>query len=937
MRPVKLVISAFGSYSGKVELDLTRLGDHGLYLIYGDTGSGKTALFDAIVFALYGEASTPGRKPDMLRSQYADENEETFVQLDFEFKGERYHIERNPDYIYEKIHHSGALRAIHHPERATLVLPDGTVLTGSEAVNQKIHELLGLSCEQFTQIVMIAQGRFQELLTASTEERNLIFRQLFHTELYKEIQEALEQESNRLTNRIRDHHHDIGRTVNGLKCTEDSVHYADTQALIAQGDAVDVKAASAQAEKIIVEDNYRLDQKTKDLEELDRRMTNVEEHIRKYEHILQTYEHYNKANSRIPELTQQRDQSRDHLHELLGEEERIAEFQKKYDLAKQSLPRYIELNRLYEIVEESKEEAKKLSQEADETETSLKLYQAQKQQDEAEINSLKGADIAVLRTNESILEMTRTIEQYEKTAVKYQTLLDSQTAHEQYVEQLKTETKFFRQKTQEYHAILGAYLAGQAGILAEQLVDGHPCPVCGSTEHPRKAIKSVGTPSEDRVHDSEKVMNDARDAAEKTAREAHALSERIAIEVKEVEEAFANAGVHEINDAAMANINSHRQLLEQSKATAEKELTGRKAQADRLLALNERLPGILQKIDEAEKQVAQKRQRVISLNEKAKYTFAEAERLKKGFPYPTEAEARRDMQMLAKTIEERQKELNRRKEKAEADEKTLEKALAGVDEFRKSIEDSGGSTLENAQEQLEKYLKRKDHLKNQKAAAQEEKEAINVRTALNQPALAALIHIGAELDQDTHRKEWIDALNSTAGAQLGKGERITLEDYVQIKYFDRIIDRANQRLHFLSDGQYYLIRSRQKDASIHEALDLNVLDHYTAKERSVRSLSGGESFLASLALALGLSDEVQAQADIAIDTMFVDEGFGTLDTAAIRTAIKVLEKLSGQNRQIGIISHVEELRERIPNQILVTKDLRTDGTSSGSTAEIHCG
>ena len=937
MRPVKLVISAFGSYSGKTELDLTRLGDHGLYLIFGDTGSGKTALFDAIVFALYGEASTPGRKPDMLRSQYADENEETYVQLDFEFKGEQYHIERNPDYVYEKIHHSGALRAIHHPERAVLVLPDGTALSGTEAVNAKIHELLGLSCEQFTQIVMIAQGRFQELLTASTEERNLIFRQLFHTELYKDIQEALQQESDRLTRRIRDHHHDIGRTVSGLKCTEDSVHYTDTQALIELGDAVDVKAASAQAEKIIVEDNYRLDQKTRDLEELDRRIASVEDGIRKYEHILQTYEHYNKANSRIPELTELRDQSAEHLKELLGEEEKIAALQQKFDLAKQSLPRYIELNRLYEIVEESKEEARKLEREADETEAALKLYQAQKDQDEKEQHSLEGADIAVLRANESILDMTRTIEQYEKTADRYQTLMDSRNTYDQYVEQLKNETKYFKQKTQEYHAILGAYLAGQAGILAEQLVDGHPCPVCGSTTHPRKAEKSVGTPSEDRVHDSEKVMNEARDAAEKTAREAHAVSERIAIETKEVEEAFAAAGAAEICDEAMKDIESRRQLLLQARENAEGELKARKAQADRLLQLNERLPEIREKIEEASKRLAQMRQRVISLGEKSKYTFAEAERLKKRFPYPTETEARRDMVLLTKAIEERQKELNRRKEKAAADQKALDKALAGVDEFRKSIEESGGSTFENARVQLETYQNRKEHLKEEKAVTQEEKEAINVRNALNQPALNALIHIGAELDQDIHRKEWIDSLNQTAGAHLNEGERITLEDYVQIKYFDRIIDRANQRLHFLSDGQYYLIRSRQKDASVHEALDLNVLDHYTAKERSVRSLSGGESFLASLALALGLSDEVQAQAGIAIDTMFVDEGFGTLDTEAIRTAIKVLEKLSGQNRQIGIISHVEELRERILNQILVTKDLRTDGTSSGSSAEIHCG
>ncbi|MBR2675711.1 MAG: SMC family ATPase [Solobacterium sp.] len=936
MRPLKLTISAFGSYSGISEIDFSRLGDHGLYLISGDTGAGKTAIFDAIVFALYGEASSPGRGPDLLRSQYADQNEQTYVAMDFEFRDAFYHIERSPAYIYEQIKDSGVLRTIRHPASAKLVLPDGTVITG-EAVSEKIDEMLGLTCEQFTQIVMIAQGRFQELLTADTEKRNEIFRQLFQTSRYKELEESLQKESDRLEQLIHDLHHDLGRTMKSAKCTEDSVHFSDAQKLIALGDAVSAEDASALLEKIIVEDSYRLDQKNKEIEELDRRIASIGEIISKNEQILQIYSHLDKASTRIPELQQQRDQSHDYLMEYIGQEKEIARMRATYEQGKASLPRYIELNRMYEIAEEASQEAKRLEAEADETEAALKLHQAQWEKDEAERQSIEGADLAVLKANEAIIEITRGIESYDQAEEKYNTRENTAVAYKQLVEQLKEDTRQFNRKSEEYHAILGAYLAGQAGILAEQLVDGYPCPVCGSTTHPRKAVKSVGTPTEDRVHLSEKAMDDAREAAEQTARESHGAKERLAVENKAVIAAFNSAGIPECTSEGLQVLIQRREQLYAARADAKKDLAEQKVHADRLVQLRERIPEIREKIDTASARLSELREKAAVLNEKSNYELAKADRMKKDFPYPTEEAARKDMAVLTREITIRQAELDSRREKAEADEKALQKALAGRDEVLKTIRENGGTSPEEAQAILDKQMVRKNHFENERKERLKEKEDIIVRTAMNQPSLAALIHTGAELKGTINRKEWVDALSDTANGELANKERVTLEDYVQIKYFDRIIDRANQRLHFLSDGQYYLIRSRPNDPSRHAALELNVLDRYTGKERTVRSLSGGESFLASLALALGLSDEVQAQAGIAIDTMFVDEGFGTLDIDAIRTAIRVLEKLSGQNRQIGIISHVEELRERIPNQILVTKDLRTDGKSSGSKAEIRCG
>ena len=208
-----------------------------------------------------------------------------------------------------------------------------------------------------TQIVMIAQGRFQELLTADTEKRNEIFRQLFQTGRYKEIEESLQKESDRLEQLIHDLHHDIGRTVKSAKCTEDSIHYNDAQELIALGDEVSAEDAAELLEKIMVEDSYRLDQKNKEIEELDRRIVSSGEIVSKNENILQIFDHLDKASSRIPELQKKRDQSHEHLMEYIGQEKEIARMKTTYERGQESLPHYLELNRMYEIAKEASEES----------------------------------------------------------------------------------------------------------------------------------------------------------------------------------------------------------------------------------------------------------------------------------------------------------------------------------------------------------------------------------------------------------------------------------------------------------------------------------------------------------------------------------------------------------------------------------------------------
>lgn len=934
MRPRRLVISAFGSYSGKTTVDFSKLGDHGLYLITGDTGAGKTAIFDALVFALYGETTTPGRGAKLLRSQYTDGDTETSVTLDFEFHGSSYRVERNPEYIYEKVNANGTVRAIRHPSRAVLNGPDGFNVAGYNEVTEAVKKLTGLDSREFSQIVMIAQGRFQELLTADTDTRNEIFRALFHTEHYRDLQERLRKEAIDLKDAVRDLRHDIAKRVSAVQSTEDSVHHSDLKEMQEKGDQLNFHEATALLEKIVIEDEYRLDQKGKDLIVLDERLLRIDEEIAHQKQLLQLFDHLTKASSHIPELTEARDRSKAELDEMLNSPRTIERLKEERKTGQESLPKFLEIERLGVLSKEAYAEADEIEEGTKEVADRISILEKRLHDDETMLEKVSGSDVTLVKAEESRREIRRTIDSFASAQSHYEELSATIHEYEDAVVRLKEDTAEFERISEVYHAILGMYLAGQAGILAEQLVDGYPCPVCGSTKHPRKAVKLAGVPDEDRLHDTEQQVNDARSKAELTARQCHSAKERIALLEKETTSLFESVGLHELSQDSLDRIIANKDHMSAKLSQEEARIAQLNEQVRTLNQLNERIPGLRSDLEEASKKLEAMNDRIRHLRQKADYEQNESKRLKANLPYASEHLARVTITRLTKEIEERELLLQNRRARAESDEKALEKACAGRDEVLLAIRNSGGTTREAAEEKLGKSVERKEYLQDERDKRQKEKEEITIRIGLNQPSLEEMIRTTAELDGKIERKGWIDELADVADSSLEGKEKITLEDYVQIKYFDRVLDRANQRLHFLSDGQYFLLRSRGGDASVHEALELNVLDRYTGKERTVRSLSGGESFLASLALALGLSDEVQSRTGIEIDTMFIDEGFGTLDTDAIRIAIRVLEKLSGENRLIGIISHVEELRQQIVNQILVTKELRTDGKSSGSQVEI---
>ncbi len=937
MRPVKLSISAFGSYSVPTEIDFSKFGDHGLYLVAGDTGAGKTAIFDAITFALYGKASTAGRSQEMLRSQYAPETEKTYVALDFEFRGSYYHIVRTPEYDYEQVNANETVRVVHHDATAELTGTDGFVINGVKETDRAVYELLGLDVHQFTQIVMIAQGRFQELLTADTESRSRIFRQLFQTGPYQKIEEKLRNEEQMLSRRIRERRHDVGRAVEALSCSEESHYNRALNQLKKFGDDADPGQSIVVAERLINEDNAMLQKKNREVEKAEEQINRLNARVSRGEQVLEIFDHLEKAESRIPELTEHRDKSRAYFGELTTQVEvtRMNILRKKVDDTERSMSKYLELTRMEELAKECTTQADKLEDKIAQLEDQITVLQGNLRNDVIAAEELRGSDGTLQKEEEKLREVRRGIVTYNRAKERYQSFRAAERSYADMVEALKQETARYNRVSEEYHAVLGAYLAGQAGILAETLIDGRPCPVCGSLEHPKRAVKSIGTPDEDRVREAEAIMNNARDAAELGARHAHAAKEKIEIERREAETAFHDAQMPGLTDDAINMLNSRINLLKMACEESEQVIAGYREKAAQLEMLNARMPKIRKEIEALVSEQNECRQNMNSLRQKASYENATAERLRKDFPFEKEETARRQLKAMRAQIAEYDRDVSERKEKYETDQRELEKAEAGRDEVLKTLHESGATT--QSEKEMEIAQLRSVLLESRKELTKlrKEKETLAVRIGLNRTSLNSLNGLLTDLQEAVARREWIAKLADTADSGFKNKEKLTLEEYVQTAYFDRIIDRANQRLHFLSDGQYALIRSRGQSAETHDALELNVADRYTGKERSVRSLSGGESFLASLALALGLSDEVQSQTGIEIDTMFVDEGFGTLDAEAIKIAIRVLERLSGNHRLVGIISHVEELRDRIQNQILVTKELKEDGSLSGSRIEIR--
>ena len=919
MRPLKLTLSAFGPYAGRTELELDKLGEQGLYLITGDTGAGKTTIFDAITFALYGEASGDNREPSMFRSKYAEPETPTEVELTFSYGGKTYYVKRNPEYERPKTRGEGFTV---QKADAELHYPDGRVITKQREVDQAVREIMGISKVQFMQIAMIAQGDFLKLLLASTEERKAIFRQIFKTQLFQSLQDKLKRDAGLLNDQCTAARNSLTQYINGIEADETDVLSLEVS---------QAKSGTLQIAEVIALLNRLIEQDAAAELKLEGRKEAIDQELEKINGLLGKIEAQEKAKETITEkkgeLSQEQQRHMELKAELEAQRSTVPETEQASDEKSKleaELPRYDALETLRKEINKGKtdlsQKEKTSSEQTEEYESAGKALIALKD----ELKTLADAGV----------EKQRLSSQEEKLDARKKTIAILLTALAEYAEATESlhtlqnaysnASKESQEATAEYEAKNKAFLDEQAGIIAETLEDGKPCPVCGSLEHPHCAVKSEHAPTEAQLNKAKK----AADAVQQLAREKSeqcaaakvkldAQAESIRERLKELELDCDLAGAEAVLGSALSDLQNELKRLEES-IQAEDERIVRKADLEKQIPQAETaLAEQKQALEEQANSIAGLKAELLS-----KTGQMEKDAASLRFDSKEKAEAR------IKELESLITDLKRRLKKAEDDFIASDKKLGELNAAICGLEEQLTEKLESDKDT---ESRKKNALTEEKKDADSKAKAVSSRLSANRSALKNIEGKANELDGLETRYKWLRALSNTANGNISGKEKIMLETYIQMTFFDRIIARANTRFMIMSGGQYELKRRREAENNRSQSgLDLDVIDHYNGTERSVKTLSGGESFKASLSLALGLSDEIQSSAGgVRLDTMFVDEGFGSLDEESLDQAMKALSSLADGNRLVGIISHVADLKNRIDKQIVVTKE-----QSGGSRAAI---
>lgn len=917
MKPLELTVSAFGPYAGEERIDFRRLGKGGLYLISGDTGAGKTTVFDAITFALYGTASGSVRNPSMFRSKYAEDSAKTFAELVFEYGGKTYRIRRTPEYTRASLKKSKSGVATERAE-AVLTLPDGAVVTGVSNVNKAVTELMGLDRERFSQVAMLSQGEFLKLLLASTQDRSAVFRSIFRTEKYLALQKRIREDLDLADKSRKAASEELSRQVSALSCGKDcpfaekleeikaDPFLCGTEEILALAKSIsDSDKASAKAAE------ERLDALGKAIEGISVRLGRAEMRQSAEKKLLAAEKDIEAKNEKRPtleaalaEAEKAYPECESLAAEISREKERLADYGalKKYRSDKAAAEK--ERDRSTALKAGAEERSAAISEQ-------LGAYRL-------ELESVKTASAEYERLMAQRSTAAREINQLKALADEVKKHMDLEAEAENARQAYIAAEAEAEQAEAVYRHMEKLFLDEQAGVLAKGLSEGTPCPVCGSVSHPCPAVFSDKAPSEQQLDRSRKVSAEARKKAAEASRTAGELTGRSdtlkAAVTEKADELLGKTEFESIKSVIKERYKSAQERYKQLTESAAAE----EAKEKRRLALEKLIPEAESEQKALETAASGHASRIAALEAEIKGIEENIRKLTAALKYPDEKDAKEHIAVL-----ESKKELIKNRYEG------AKKAFEQLDSEIKSL----SSAAEAYKTQLENTEKEDTAaLAEEKRTLTEEKQALDrqrvealSRLAANSAAEAHISSAAGELEKYEKRCAMLRPLSDTAGGTITGKEKITLETYVQTAYFKKITDRANVRFLEMSDGRYELVRSSEEGGLRSKSgLELDVADHYNGSVRSVKTLSGGEAFEASLSLALGLSDEIQASAGgIRLDTMFVDEGFGTLDEDALNRAVNALCRLSAGGRTVGIISHVAELKDRIDSQIVISRDDRS--------------
>ncbi len=931
MRPVKLSMTAFGPYAEKTVIDFREL-KQGVYLITGDTGAGKTTIFDAIVFALYGEGSGSGRNSEMFHSDYVDKFTDTEVELEFLCRDKLYRVVRT---IHYKKKRGGGVGAI--SKQALLYCPNEQPIEKETAVNTKVTEILGLDEKQFRQIVMLAQGEFQKFLESKSDAREQILGRLFDNRLYVDFQNRLKLAVEELRKEREGKEREIafylsdGNDVLGLK---QMLEEAEEKKCILEKQILEKKEALEETlQKIQTAKLYN--EKVTETVTIERRQQEVDAKIQVKKELCEELEFKKKENETL--LPQ--------IDELKLQIQQLQQGIEKYDVLER-------LEKECKVLNDQINRTKNKSQQMEEVR--VRIVEEQKQMQER-LNGLQQIEVEVSKAEHEIENRKQFYEQLKEGLVRLEEIAKLQKAYDEQKQKLLKREAAFSEAGHVYIEKNRLFLTGQAGILARNLAkqveeqgDGM-CPVCGTSVvkgqmvHIAESFDEI--PTQEEVEGSRELMEKCQKDLTECAKTCEVFCEKIKLKKSDMTELSSRLLEQELTWEMLCDgslIKNHlskvsdelQKLNDQWKQLCQKQTE--KVQLENKRKKNETA------LEETQNILEQCR---IELAQDEK-TFAvqskEAENIKSQLSYGSKEEIRAAQQKtkvslltMEKQIKETEDALNQTQVllgNLQGQQKALvQQQTVLLENKKKMILDHGWlMPYQETLVALDPFVEKQKIQEQAKKQLEEERESVLVLLEKFKHALSMVETLQKELakTETAYKKLW--KLSALANGQSGEGGKYSFSRYVLGTFFEEIISQANYHLNHMTGGKYELIRKQEADRKNESAgLGMVIYDAYTGEQRETASLSGGETFQVSLSLALGLSDVVRSHsAGYTLDAMFIDEGFGSLDEVSLEQAMNVLYELSGDSRQIGIISHVGKLSENITQKIYVKR------TQKGSQVQI---
>lgn len=1045
MKPLNIIMSAFGPYANKVELNLSDFGSQGLFLITGDTGAGKTTIFDAISFALFGETSGSTRTVDTLRSDFATPDTKTYVELTFLHRDNIYSITRNPR--YERPKKSGDGITTENAD-AVLQLYNGEVITGYREVTNKIIELFGITYRQFKQIAMIAQGEFLQLLLADSKERGNIFRRVFNTEFYQNVQRTLKQKEHDAKKLCDSIEQNILQSISYISCpdhaqgnllldkinnatihnsaeilsdlqtmiTEDiSLREAFQKQLTEQNGSLALQIEAITSARYINQafDTLETARHKKDI--LDQ---NLEKHslqkkslhyaeqalymiyplesafLRERDNEIRLVNNLDKLTIQIQ--SQQKDLEASHIlyQTELKKETQREQLASLIDQLTKTFPLYDTSALLSKEIQQLEKQFKEIRKELDTLQKQKATWMEQKSTLNEKLEALSDIELKVATCKHEIAQLENKQTELYKLSNSNEEIAKLQKESDHLKEQFLTAQTSFESVNANYIQKEIAFFREQAGLLALNLQEGEACPVCGSTSHPQKAPLSKDAPSEVELQNIKQEVELARNNLQNVSKQSE--TKRNEISLKQEQLLHLASQYFTVLEANTFDVFFSHQVeteLDTIKKQMEEKLalsSNLEEQAALKIECKNQLETFEQKLIDTEDKILQTEQQKSDFMSDISSKTGELKTLKTSLEYESQDQVKacinnwmKQLTSLKENLKNAENEYYELKNKLEGNkvliedykqqlQTTLQSKQEAYEAYVQKLKDceffdeseyhgylkkeSEINTLKNeikeyesevnaVEQEVQRLLKETENknkldlklLEDKKQQLELKKQQIEAsitsltsRLGINEPIVKTLEQAISNAYSYQQEYLFISSLSKTANGELAGKQKLAFEQYVQASYFNQILTEANKRFKIMTNSRFELLRrDAAADLRSQTGLEINVLDHYTGRIRSVKSLSGGESFKAALALALGLSDVIQSYAGgIEIDTLFIDEGFGSLDAESLEQAIKTLATLAAGNRLVGIISHVNELKERIDKQVIIQK------SRNGSTLQL---